>query len=289
MPKKFTYEERKRMLDRLEKGATATDLRSEFKIKDARTLEKQLGQAREEQQLRVARTELITESLRDHLSEIRSFLESWAANIKAPSPPSCDRDPFSAAEQAEEARLFEGMRQHLPFPDLWKHYKAFKLGWDEYVTKCRELHDKIVENARKKWGLATIEPGLPRRRGLAKEFSSETLDRAIRVAAGDTAAAKSEYSTGSAAVAEDPDLEDLVSGGRIILFSNKAIRFKDEHRMMIAELAQSSETKHLVSLVSELRELEKRIHDTIEETLLRRDYILYSCRLCPGGRRLPPK
>ncbi len=131
MPRKFTVEQRKRMLERLEYGDTHTDLKSEFKIKDSRTLEKQLNQAREEQVLRTAKTELIKESLRNHLAEIRSLLETWGASVKAPSPPSFDRYPLSAAEQAEQTRLFEGMRGHLPFPKLWRNYQALKLRWYE--------------------------------------------------------------------------------------------------------------------------------------------------------------
>ncbi len=56
MPRKFSVEQRKRMLERLEHGATDKDLKSEFKIKDSRTLEKQLIQGREEQELRTAKT-----------------------------------------------------------------------------------------------------------------------------------------------------------------------------------------------------------------------------------------
>jgi hypothetical protein len=287
MPRKFSVEQRKRMLERLEYGATPTDLKSEFKIKDSRTLEKQLKQAREEQELRMAKTELIKESLSHHLAEIRSLLETWGASVKAPSPPSFDRYPLSAAEQAEQNRLFEGIRGHLPFPELWRNYQAFKLKWDEYMSTCEELHHQVVENAKEKWGLSLLEKN-EQRPGLTPFFSWETLDRVIKVAQRDSQAGTPNY-VAALLNPQVPELEYLMCGERVILYSKQALRYAEDHRLVIGGLARSERVADLVKLLAELRNLEKRIHDIVEETLLRRDYILYSCRLCPGGGRLALK
>ena len=287
MPRKFSVEQRKRMMERLEHGATPTELKSEFKIKDSRTLEKQLKQAREEQQVQTAKTELIKESLRDHLAEMRSLLEIWGASLKAPSPPSFDRYPLSAAEQAEQNRLFKGMHGHLPFPELWRNYQTFKLKWDEYITTCEGLHRKVVENAKEKWGLSLLEKN-EQRLGLTPSFSWETIDRIIKVAKGDSKAGTPNY-VAAPLSPQAPELEYLMCGERVILYSNQALRYAEDHRSIIGGLARSERVADLVKLLAELRDLEKRIHDIVEETLLRRDYILYSCRLCPGGGRLALK
>jgi len=281
MPRKFTVEQRKRMLERLEYGATHTDLKSEFKIKDSRTLDKQLAQAREEQALRLARTGIIKDSLRDHLAELRSLVETWAISVRAPSPPSCDRYTLRAAEETEQHRLFEGIRQHLPFPELWKSYQAFKVKWNEYITICEALHRQVVENAKEQWGLSLLEKS-ELRRGLTTSFSWETLDRAIKVAMGDSQAGTPDYEA-IPLNSQDPELEYLMCGDRVILYSNQAFRYVEDHRLMIAAWAQSERVGELVKLLDELRDVERRIHDIVEEILLRRDYILYSCRLCPGG------
>jgi len=287
MPRKFTVEQRKRMLERLGNGATQMDLKAEFKIRDSRTLEKQLRQAREEQTLRTVRTEIIKESLHDHLGEIRGHIETWGASVKAPSPPSFDRYPLSAAEQAEQSRLFEGIRGHLPFPELWRNYQALKLKWDEYVAVCRELHRQVVENAKEKWGLSVLGTN-EQRRGLTASFSWETLDRAIKVAMGDSQAGTPHYHAAPLSPSA-PELEYLMSDERVILYREQALQCVEDHRSMIAGCARSEKVADLVKLLGELRDLEKRIHDIIEETLLRRDYILYSCRLCPGGGGLALK
>jgi len=279
--KKFTLEQRKKMLEHLESGATAADLKREFSIKDPRTLQRQLRQAREEQTLQVVRTDIIKQSLRDHLAEVRSLIENWSAGIRAPSPPSCDRYPLSAAEGAEQVRLFEGIREHLPFPELWRSYQALKLKSNEYMTICEDLHRQVVEKAKEKWGLTLLEKN-EQRLGLTPYFSWETLDRAIKVAMGDRRPGMPRYDA-APLHPQAPELEYLTCDDRVILYSNEALRYTEDHRSMIAEWARSEMIVGLVKLLSELRALERRIQDVLEETLLRRDYILYGCRFCPGG------
>jgi hypothetical protein len=191
---------------------------------------------------------------------------------------------MGAAEQAEQSRLFEGMHEHLPFPELWRNYQAIKRKWDEYAVTCKELHEQVVENAKEKWGLSLLKRD-EQRRGLATLFSWETLDRVIKVALGDSQAG-TPYYTAAALNPQAPELEYLMCDNRVILYSNQALNYEEDHRSMIAEWARSEKVANLVKLLADLRELEKRIQDIVEETLLRRDYILYSCRLCLGGSRL---
>jgi len=284
MRRKFTLEQRKRMLERLESGATVADLKRQFGIKDPRTLQRQLRQAREEQTLQIARADIIKERLRDHLAEVGTLIENWSAGIKAPSPPSFDRYPLSAAEAVEQTRLFDGIREHLPFPELWRSYQALKLKWNEYITACEELHRQVVEKAKEKWGLSLLEKN-EQRPGLTASFSWHTLDYAIKAAMGDSQAGTPHY-VGAPLNPQAPELEYLMCSDRVILYSNQALRYAEDHRSMIAEWARSKKVVGLLKLLSELRDLERRIHDILEETLLRRDYILYSCRLCPGGGKL---
>jgi hypothetical protein len=272
------------MLERLEYGSTLTDLKTEFKIRDSRTVEKQLNLAREEQLLRMARMDIVKESLRDHLNEVRSVIETWSLGLKAPSPPSLGRYPLSSSEQAEQTRLFEGVRQHLPFAELWKSYQTFKTKWDEYLSMCEALHRQVLSKAVDKWGLSLIEKD-ERRAGLTASLSSDILDRSIKVAMGDHRPGMPRCD----AVLLQPgvsDLEYLSCDGRVILYSKQAMRYADDYRSMIAEWAGSEMVLRLVNVLGELRVLEGRMHDIVEEALLRRDHILYHCRLCPGGSKL---
>jgi hypothetical protein len=287
MPRKFTPEQRKRMLDRLESGATYAELKREFGIRDSRTLERQLKQAREEQALSAARTDIVKESLRDHLNEVKGLIETWSLGLRAPSPPSLGRYPLSSSEEAEHTRLFQGVRQHLPFKELWKNYETFKAEWDKYLGVCEALHHEVVTKAVEKWGLTLIEKD-ERRAGLTTFFSWETLDHSIKVAEGDHRAGMPRY---DAALLQPgvPELEYLMCDNRVILYGKQAMRYADDHQAMIAEWARSKIVLDLVNTLGELRDLERRMHDLIEEALLRRDHILYQCALCPGGSKLALK
>lgn len=284
MPRKFSPEERKRMLERLEHGATHTDLKAEFIIKDDRTLEKQLRQAREEQMLWAARIDMVKESLRDHLAEVRSLMESWSMGIKAPSPLSDSRYPLSSAEQCEQNRLFEAIPQHLPSRELWKSYDAFKVKWGDYLTLCQELHREVAERAETEWHLELLSKD-EWRPGLTKSFSWETLDRAMKLAKGALESGAPQYEAGTLPL--ELNLQYLTCDGRVILYSEgSAYEYKDGHKAMIAEWAQSEKLAKLVDMLGELQSLGERIQGILQEALLRRDYVLYSCRLCPGAGKL---
>lgn len=62
--------------------------------------------------------------------------------------------------------------------------------------------------------------------------------------------------------------------------------YADEHWAMIREWAQSEKVTKTVAVLTELRSMESRLQGMLEEVLLRRDYILYGCRLCPGEGKL---
>jgi hypothetical protein len=284
MPRKFTLEQRKRMLERLEHGATHSDLKAEFGIRDGRTLDKQLKQGREEQALRVARTEIIKESLSDHLAEVRSLIETWRSRLKAPSPPSLGRYPLSAAAECEQQRLFEGIRQHLPFSELWKTYSSFKTKWDDYLGLCEQLHKEVVEQATREWSLQLLNRD-DRRPGLTSSFSWETVDQAMKIAAGTTKGGKPAYS--AAPLPPGADIQFLECDGRVILcVDGDATSYADKHWAMVREWAQSEKVRNIVAVLSELRSLESKLQGVLEEVLLRRDYIFSSCGLCPGESKL---
>ena len=284
MPRKFTVEQRKRMLERLEHGATHSDIKTEFRIRDSRTLDKQLKQAREEQALRVARTEIIKESLRDHLAEVRSLIETWRSSLKAPSPPSFARYPLSAAEQCEQNRLFESIRDHLPFPELWRTYYSFKTKWDDYLGLCEQLHKDVAAQATREWGLELLQSD-DQRPGLRSTFSWETIERAIEITIGSHERGKPRYD--AAPLPAGADTQYLQCGGRVILYAKgDAQGYADRHWAMIRGWAQSEKVRDIVAVLSELRSLEGKLQAVLEEVLLRRDHILYSCRLCPGESKL---
>jgi hypothetical protein len=61
----------------------------------------------------------------------------------------------------------------------------------------------------------------------------------------------------------------------------------DQHKSLYESLRKQlgdkvSESQEVKDSVNELKSLKDRIHEALERALLKRDYILYSCDLCPG-------
>ena len=58
---------------------------------------------------------------------------------------------------------------------------------------------------------------------------------------------------------------------------------KPLHEMMKRYRAKVE--SQLTPLLDEIRSLEEKLRASLQEVLLRRDYIVYTCRLCPGQLR----
>ena len=62
--------------------------------------------------------------------------------------------------------------------------------------------------------------------------------------------------------------------------------YEKECRELLDLVLKGETVTNLLTLFDDLSYLETKIHNSLEEILLRRDYILYTCNLCPGEPRL---
>jgi len=228
--------------------------------------------------------EIIKESQRDHMAEVRSLIETWCSGLKIPSPPSVSPHPLSIVEECEQNRLFQGLSVHLPFPELWRTYSSFKSKWEDYLGLCNKLHGEVVDQATREWGLALLQTNEPHPR-LTGSFYLETADRAMRIATGSPKSGKPAYEATASQVGEA--VQGLACDGRLILYAEGDVEsYADKHWAMIRKWAKSDEVADIVAVLGELDGLENKLQGMLEEVLLRRDYILYVCRLCPGEGKL---
>ena len=72
------------------------------------------------------------------------------------------------------------------------------------------------------------------------------------------------------------------------ILNNDEFEYIEKQFQDYSETILAGETGvNLVALFDELKnDLEPKIKDSLQEILLRRDYIMYTCRLCPGQPRL---
>jgi len=62
--------------------------------------------------------------------------------------------------------------------------------------------------------------------------------------------------------------------------------YEDKCRVILSLVLETETVANLSSLFGDLHNLETKLQDSLEEILLRRDYIMYTCRFCPGQLRI---
>ncbi|MBA7574805.1 hypothetical protein ES708_16620 [subsurface metagenome] len=290
MAKKLTIFDREKLLKARERGLTDSEIKAQFGITDDRTLRRHLKLAGQEQETRIAKTEIVKEALRDHLAEIRQLIEGWKGGIRIPSV----TDPIitMGGSMNSHNRLFACLKDHLPFPILWRDYNQWEAKYRSYTDNCKKLREEIQREATTQMKL-DFAPD-------TSNFSHFTsgLQNWIFALVRD----KLEGQDVKKVEFYWPDLKISVKGGvlegkqmlvgkrellEIINQSEIDTEFYEKGCQALLDSCLSSETvANLSTLLDDLHNLEPKIHNSLEEILLRRDYILYTCNLCPGKPRL---
>jgi len=293
MAKKLTIFDREKLLKARERGLTDSEIKAQFGITDDRTLRRHLKLAEQEQEASIVKTEMLKEALRDHLAEIRQLIENWKTRIRIQPV----TDPLSGMADSMESlhanRLFDCLKGHLPFPIFWRDYNQWEAKYRSYTDNCNKLREEIQREATTRMSLdfmddnATVSHLSPRlidwilrqvefkltkvsEKGFEfrwKDFKVETDKQPVEVKR----------------MRASPGWEFL----EIVNQHEVNTEFYEKECRELLDLVLKGETvASLSTLFDDLHNLEARIHNYLEEILLRRDYILYTCNLCPGKPRL---
>ncbi|MFC1865706.1 hypothetical protein ACFLYB_03230 [Chloroflexota bacterium] len=232
MVKKFYYSDRKRLLEARENGSTDDDLKKQFDITDIRTIRRQIKLAEQEQEARLVKVEILKDALSNHHVEVRSIIKEWKASINKPLVRDIYSDMTTHPTQGIENKpLFKSVREHLPFPTLWRDYSMWVNKVEAYIDGCKNIIKKV---------------GAARVGNVNTDMLKQWHDNAL---------ARSES-------IESP-----------------------QYMAMAKEYLKKAKLG-LTPLEDEINNLEGKLHESIQEILLRRDYIMYTCKLCPGQPRM---
>jgi hypothetical protein len=224
---------RRMLLDMEEKGLSDKEIREKYGIADNRTLRKHLGLAEKEREVRESRIKILSDNQTEHLAEIRTTIGQWKDSLMTPWFGVISLETESHLTGLLEANpLFNCLREHLPFPTLWRDYSSWKEKVENYIDSCKKLLEETRHEAER------------------------SRDPEIRKIAADI---------GSASTIEALAL------------------VKPLHEMMTKYKTRAE--SQLKPLSDEIRILGEKLTDSLQEILLRRDYIVYTCKLCPGQIR----
>jgi len=279
MSKRLTYADRKKMLEARDRGLTDAGIKTQFGFTDDRTLKRHLRLAEQEQEARLVKVEILKDALAGHLAEIHSLIEQWQSIVAVPPIHEVSPEIISRTRQIESNPLFKSLKEHLPSPTLWRNYAIWDNKRKEYIIGCEKLMRDIKEEAGK-WEKARrvtesfSEPILKRLHEKVVEKNPKTHRFEKRV----------EYRDEQGKPV--PEFETLVVDGRKTIEANDALAYSGRYEALSDRVMGSEVGAGLIGHFNELKSLELKIHESLQEILLRHDYIMYTCKLCPGQARL---
>ena len=277
MAKKINYYDRKKMLEAQQSGESNSDLKRKFGIKDDRTLIRHLKMAEQEEQTRLVKVGIIKDALLDHHAEIRTLIDQWKNNFRTPRPDEVYPGTLSPVDTIKANPIFISLRDHLPFPTLWNNHLVCVKKLDDYIAGCNNLREEVATKV-KNWN------------GVKDVLENVAQPILRKIAEGESAIKLKPYEFKLSEQSNYPDKTVINAEGIPIFTVSKETdsAYIEKHYQDYSEALLVGETgTNLVALFSELKnDLEPKIKDSLQEILLRRDYIMYTCKLCPGQPRL---
>jgi len=213
----------------------------------------------------------------EHINEIRNLIEKWEnaipeVQLDIPS----DFRGYSAGSllpielhKINQQTMFKCLRQHLPFDDLWQSYTIWKTSFSEYIKKSLDLNFSVSKQVHLLPNLISVGEGelhLLAKLGLVVSLK----------AYGEDISSLSELE-----LTISPD-KWITEGVWKILQSEYPDDCAEKYKLLYCQLFNSEEISRLSYLNRIIQDNTEKIHILLDEILIRRDYIRYTCRLCPG-------
>lgn len=277
MVKKFNYYDRKKLLEAHQSGESDSDLKIKLGIKDDRTLFRHLKLAEQEDQSRLVKVEIIKDALLGHHAEIRALIDQWKNTPRTPRPDEVYPGTISPMETIKANPVFISLREHLPFPTLWRNYLVYVKKLDNYIAGCNNLREEVAKNV-KNWNEV-------------EDMTENVAQPILRtIAEGEAAIKLKLYEFKAYEHSNYPD-KTMIDADGISIFTvlnePDSAYVKKQYQDYSDVLLAGETGTNLLALFSDLKnDLEPKIKDSLQEILLRRDYIMYTCKLCPGQPRL---
>jgi len=219
--------------------------------------------------------EVLKDALDSHLSEIRSLIEKWESTLVTPRIHEIYSGTFCATSNIEADSLFPTLRQHLPLPTLWGRYSKWQKLMQHYIDACHSLGTKIREEG------ANWQNG----GHITDDFELPIIKRISEKAEGGEPIPHAFYKHQFYLLEEGEQTHDhemlSVDGGSVIKAIH-ALTYKEAYQALSDKTLNSEAVVKLIALLNSRRDLERKMRDSLREILLKRGYVMYRCKLCPG-------
>lgn len=216
---------------------------------------------------------LIAKSKEEHLTEVRSLMEQWLEVMKTPQIHDVTLETPCPFEILQANPLFECLREHLPFRSLWLNYYLWTDKTTHYLDSCQSLIREIIEDEMA-INLMNESPTL----------DDDSFYRPVLECVNDKALGKEP----AVLSARPPEPEEEVKVKRIRRVTGRIERIDVIDIELCTRFLDSKVASNVIVLFREVKALETKIRVPLQEMLLRRDYVMHTCRLCPGQAGVSP-
>jgi hypothetical protein len=224
----------------------------------------------------------------EHLAEVRGLIEEWREKLNL--APTVEEVMYCAAEERYrwiELYMAEGaisgplpqcLREHLPFPTLWQSLSELVDDkFPEYVKACHSLARETTEQRQTLGQLQTLV-----------YFERPFLELVSKKQLGETdpeylAIKWEEHGDLLCIKAHDNGIERW-----IVLEAQNPLDYVQPYEAMCARLQDSQLYANVLSLSKEIDSLVGHMMESLNEIVIRRDYVIHTCRLCPGQPSVSP-
>ncbi len=235
---------------------------------DVRTVRKQIEMERQERERREARSMVLRRALEQHYADLCAFAQKLDSQVTGSS---------GTLSMMRNEPMWSALREHMPRGTMWKNLDR----WDSVQNEISQLQNKVEKQveelvkAKSAWGFRQT----PDEVGVAHTFISAVASHFRLVAQGLAGLA---HRTGFHIDAAD-DKGVWLQLGRYTI--GKVPRDQEEELktwviQLLNEVTTWQEQDNLSRLFTELKRIEKALHEELLVIILRR-VIPGRCRYCP--------
>lgn len=232
-----------------------------------KTIRKWLSEAREQERIQP----LVDRAIDEHLDEIRSLIEEWKVCLITPQIDRIYPGTSSPTHDVETHRLFKCLMGHLPDHTFWENHRKYTERITKYLAGCKRLREKIKEEV-ESW------PNVQR-------VTSHAAQPILSRLSGRVVSEKPSAYRFDSTVTSSSTLETLVVDNSNVLEARNVLGYKESYKKLNTHILGSKRAVSLITLFNDLKCLEPKIKEYLEEVLLSRDYVMNRCKLCPGQPR----